>query len=178
MVMSCEQVWEEISNYVDNEVDPALRAAMEEHLRGCQHCTAVLDGTRNVVTLYADGRVFDLPAGFSQRVQKRLAAEAKTSRGSFYGWLLAAAAALVLSGSFLIGNIQARSRAARSEHSEQASGIPGDMMVLVSEDGKTFHKKGCPFLHEKEKARLIAASEAIHEGYVPCVRCMRQYLRR
>lgn len=176
--MSCEQVWQEISNYIDNEVDPALRAAMEEHLRGCQHCTAVLDGTRNVVTLYADGRVFDLPSGFSQRVQARLAAEARPGRGSLYAWLLAAAAALTLSGSFLIGNIQARSLAARSQHSEQGSGIPGDMMVLVSEDGRTFHVKGCPYLHEKEKVRLIAAREAIQEGYAPCVRCMRQYLRR
>ena len=28
MVVNCEHVWSEISNYVDGEVDPALRAAM------------------------------------------------------------------------------------------------------------------------------------------------------
>ena len=31
MVVSCEQVWQEISNYLDGDVSPELRAAMEEH---------------------------------------------------------------------------------------------------------------------------------------------------
>ena len=52
--------------------------------------------------------------------------------------------------------------------------------AAVSAEGKTFHVPGCRFLHkhENENVRLIAASEAIREGYVPCVRCLRQYLSR
>ena len=65
MVVNCEQVWQEISNYLEGEVSPELRAAMEAHIRECRHCTAVLDGTRNVVHLYADDRLLELPAGFS-----------------------------------------------------------------------------------------------------------------
>ena len=56
MVVNCEQVWQEISNYVENDLDPSLRASIEEHVRGCQRCTAVLDGTRNIVHLYGDDR--------------------------------------------------------------------------------------------------------------------------
>ena len=48
MVISCEQVWLEISDYLDGEVDLELRAAIEEHVKACQRCTAVLDGMRNV----------------------------------------------------------------------------------------------------------------------------------
>ena len=33
MVVNCEQVWNEISNYLDDEVDAATRAAMEAHFR-------------------------------------------------------------------------------------------------------------------------------------------------
>jgi len=47
---------------------------MEEHFRGCAHCTAVLDGTRNVVRLVGDHRSFELPDGFSQRLKQRLSA--------------------------------------------------------------------------------------------------------
>ena len=72
MVVNCEHVWREISNYLENEVDSATRAAMEAHFKECKHCTAVLDGTRNVVQLYGDDRLFELPAGFSQRLQRRL----------------------------------------------------------------------------------------------------------
>jgi putative zinc finger protein len=70
--ISCIHVWREISNYIDGEIDPELRRRMEEHFKGCEHCSAILDGARNVVRLMGDGRTFDLPAGFSERLKKRL----------------------------------------------------------------------------------------------------------
>ena len=76
--IGCEHVIREISNYIDGEITSELRARMEEHIRGCKHCTAVLDGTTNTLRLLADGRafghLFELPAGFSERLQLRLAA--------------------------------------------------------------------------------------------------------
>ena len=71
--ISCREVWREVSNYIDNAVDQELRRRMEEHFKGCEHCTAVLDGTRNVVRLVGDGRVFDMPAGFGDRLKASLA---------------------------------------------------------------------------------------------------------
>jgi hypothetical protein len=38
----------------------------------CTHCTAVLDGTKNVVKLVADGVEYALPEGFSQRLYNKL----------------------------------------------------------------------------------------------------------
>jgi anti-sigma factor RsiW len=70
--ISCEEVWREISNYLEGEIDVELRARMEEHLRGCKHCTAVLDGTRNMVQLVGDATAFELPAGFSNRLYQKL----------------------------------------------------------------------------------------------------------
>ena len=71
--ISCIEVWREISNYIDAEIDPELRRRMEEHFKVCEHCSAILDGAKNVVRLVGDGRVFDLPDGFSDRLRKRLA---------------------------------------------------------------------------------------------------------
>ena len=73
--ISCIHVWREISNYIDGEIEPELRRRMEEHFKGCEHCSAILDGTKNVVRLVGDGRVFDLPAGFSSRLKDRLQKE-------------------------------------------------------------------------------------------------------
>src|ERR1700751_3609671 len=70
--ISCVEVWREISNYLDEEVSPELRERMEAHFKACAHCTAVLDGTRNVVELVGDGRLFQMPEGFSKRLYKRL----------------------------------------------------------------------------------------------------------
>jgi len=58
--ISCEEVWREISNYLEGEISAETRARMEEHFKGCKHCKAVLDGTRNVVQLVGDASVFDL----------------------------------------------------------------------------------------------------------------------
>jgi anti-sigma factor RsiW len=71
--ISCVEVWREVSNYIDGVVEPALRQRMEEHFKGCEHCAAVVDGTRNVVRLVGDGRVFELPAGFDERLKVTLA---------------------------------------------------------------------------------------------------------
>ena len=72
--ISCEEAWREVSNYLEGDLDPGLRQRMEEHFRACKNCSAVLDGTRNVVRLVGDGKSFEVPAGFSRRLQARLAA--------------------------------------------------------------------------------------------------------
>ena len=72
--ISCVEVWREISNYLDGEVSAELRDRMEAHFEVCKHCTAVLDGTRNVVQLVGDGRVFPMPQGFSERLYKKIRA--------------------------------------------------------------------------------------------------------
>lgn len=74
--ISCREVWRELSNFVDNVVDAELRLRMEEHFKDCEHCSAILDGTRNVIQLVGDGKVFDVPEGFSRRLQDRLKKDA------------------------------------------------------------------------------------------------------
>lgn len=71
--ISCVHVWREISNYIDGDLDPALRERMATHFKTCAHCSAILDGTRNLVGLVADSKTFDLPKGFSDRLKQRLA---------------------------------------------------------------------------------------------------------
>lgn len=70
--ISCLEVWREISNYVDDDVAPELRARMEVHFKSCAHCKAVLDGTKNVVKLVADGVEYELPSGFSDRLYRKI----------------------------------------------------------------------------------------------------------
>jgi len=72
MMIDCKHVWDQISAYIDGDLDPSLRAEIDKHLETCEICSAVLDSTRNVVVLMADDRVFELPAGFSQRLHQRL----------------------------------------------------------------------------------------------------------
>jgi hypothetical protein len=177
MVVSCEEVWREISNYLEGEIDPSLRAAMEEHFRGCKRCRAVLDGTRNVIQLYGDERMLEVPLGFSYRLHRRLEENMSPARRTFLGWMVAAAATVLVAGSFEVARSSVFSHPElRSEHAQPGNGAPPDMMVVVATDGKTFHVPGCPFIHDKARLRTIAVREAMREGYAPCVRCMKKYL--
>jgi len=72
MVLNCKHVWDQISAYIDGEVAPELREAIDRHLAHCRHCAAVLDSTRNILVLIADERTFDLPVGFSARLHEKL----------------------------------------------------------------------------------------------------------
>jgi Putative zinc-finger len=78
--IDCEEVWRQISNYLDDEVDSGLRAIMVAHFKDCAHCSAILNGTRNVVKLAGDGRAFEIPAKASQRLYKKLNAHLATRR--------------------------------------------------------------------------------------------------
>ena len=177
MVVACEQVWREISNYLDGDVNPELHGAMEEHLRGCKHCAAVLEGTRNVINLYGDERMFEVPLGFSHRLHRRLEENMPSRKGTVLGWMVAFAFAALILISFEVGHSSAfRAPALRSELAEPAFSGPPEMLVVVSSEGKTFHTAGCRFIHDKAHLRTLAAGEALKEGYAPCVRCMKKYL--
>lgn len=177
MVINCEQMWREVSDYLDGEVDPELKAAIEEHVQGCQRCTAVLDGMRNVVELYGDERMMEVPLGYSRRLHQRLEADMSPGRRTFLGWVVAAAASVLVAGAIEVARSSVFGRPSlRSEHARASNHVPSDMMVIVAEDGKTFHVAGCPFIHEKTRLRTIPAHQAEQEGYAPCVRCMKKYI--
>ena len=180
MVVNCEQVWHEISNYLESDVDAALRTAMDEHFRTCKRCASVLEGTRNVVRLYGDERMIEVPAGFSRRLEKRLTQSLRVSSqpwSTLSTWLVPVAALALFVGGLRVANsLTGGQRPLQSEHAQTGRDIPPDMLVVVSAGAKLFHAPGCGVIHNKEKERTLTAKEAMREGYVPCLRCMRKYL--
>jgi len=74
MNLECKHVWEQISGYLDKQLDPEMLAAVERHLESCEVCSAVLDSTRNILVLTADDRTYQLPVGYSERLHRKLTA--------------------------------------------------------------------------------------------------------
>jgi anti-sigma factor (TIGR02949 family) len=66
--IDCYQVRKELSDYLDGDLTPELRAQIEHHLEACHHCTAVDDGLQNIVRLLGNEKVIALPEGFSRRL--------------------------------------------------------------------------------------------------------------
>jgi uncharacterized C2H2 Zn-finger protein len=183
MVMSCEQIWREISNYVDGDMEAALRAEMDEHFKTCPRCGSVLAGTRNVVKLYGDERMLEVPAGFSVRLEKRIARglDRRVAQrqwwSSWTAWLIPVAAVLLIAGGVRLARSNGFRSPLKSRHAEPANNIPPDLQVVVSDGEKLFHVPGCKFVKDPNSERTMTAKEAIREGYSPCTRCLRQYLK-
>jgi len=178
--LKCELVWNEISNYIEGDVDAGLRAAMDEHFRTCERCASVLAGTRNVIQLYSDERMIEAPAGYGQRLQRRLNQSVRAPKRSWSpwsAWLVPVAALALITGGLRWANSLTPPHPMLSEHAQPGHDIPPDMIVVVSDGAKDFHRPGCGVIHNKDKVRTLTAKEAIREGYVPCVRCLRKYLQ-
>ena len=182
--VNCELVWQEISNYIEGDVDPALGSAMEVHFQSCAKCRSVLEGTRDVVRLYSDERMIDelaieVPSGYSRRLERRLAQSARESGSrwsSWATWLVPVAAVALFAGGLRLANSLTFTPPTKSELAQAGKNIPPDMQVVVADGTKVFHVAGCGLIHNKDQERTLTAKEAIREGYVPCVQCLRKYL--
>ena len=86
------------------------------------------------------------------------------------------AALLLIGGGYRVANSMSVQPPLLSEHAQPGENIPPNMIVVVSADAKEFHVPGCKFIHNTDKERTLTARQAIEQGYVPCVRCLRKYL--
>jgi hypothetical protein len=75
VVLECKHVWSYISEFLDDSLPAETKELVQKHLENCEICSAILDSTRNILILTADDRVFELPAGYSERLHARLALE-------------------------------------------------------------------------------------------------------
>jgi predicted anti-sigma-YlaC factor YlaD len=75
VVIECKHVWDYISEFLDDSLPAETKDLVQKHLENCEICSAILDSTRNILILTADDRVFELPAGYSERLHTRLARE-------------------------------------------------------------------------------------------------------
>ena len=171
MGISCEEVWRDISDYIDEDLDPNQRAALDRHFAECRHCTALLDGTRNVIGLYRDQRVLAPSDGFRERLYQRLGETTKTSRRSFFVWTLTAAAAVPLGlALFSARRLIVPARRTPNPSSEPDGRlVPETVAISQDQDDKLYHVAGSSHLHGKPK--FLPVEEAIREGYSPCPVC-------
>ncbi len=184
-IIICEDVWRDLSNYIDDELDSTKRTAMEQHFAECAQCAAILEGTCNVIRLYRDERTLSLPKGFQERLERRLQSKphdedekdrkplemVHLSRRKVLAWALTAAAAVPLG--FALFSVKKILLPRTGDHplwtpdSQPPSGL-----VAVSQDAaeKWFHIPNCPHLLGKPK--FVPVEEALREGYAPCPYCI------
>ena len=72
-MVPCEEVLQEISSYLDEEVVAELRRQIEEHLRACHNCTVLVNTTRQTLALVTVYYVLEMPEHVFRKLMDRLA---------------------------------------------------------------------------------------------------------
>lgn len=75
--MTCTEFIALLDDLIDGEISAAVRAEMQEHLRGCEHCEVTLNTTRKTIEIYRSNQLYDLPTGVRDRLHAAIMARCK-----------------------------------------------------------------------------------------------------
>ena len=78
--MNCRKLRPELQAYLDDQVDPQEKAAIDDHLENCPECRKRLEALNETADLLSSLPRLAAPAGITTMVMTRVRAEARTQR--------------------------------------------------------------------------------------------------
>lgn len=75
-MITCKDFLRELSDYLDDATDPALRAELERHINECPNCWVICDTTRKTIQVYKGMDLHPLPEKVHEKLMAALAERA------------------------------------------------------------------------------------------------------
>jgi hypothetical protein len=70
--VTCTEFLALLDDLIDDTVSGAMRADLQEHLQGCEHCEVTLNTTRKTIQIYRSHELYEMPAGLRERLHKAI----------------------------------------------------------------------------------------------------------
>jgi len=70
--LNCKGVIRELSNYIDGDLEPAVKQELERHLEHCEDCTMILDQTKKSIEILCDSKPVQLASDVRSRLHAAL----------------------------------------------------------------------------------------------------------
>ena len=77
----CDDLIQNLSDYIDGELEPELCKELEDHLKDCRNCRLMVDSLKMTVKLCKDGRCEELPPALNKKLNEKLAERWKKNFG-------------------------------------------------------------------------------------------------
>lgn len=78
-LLTCKDFLRELSDYLDDSLDPDLRAELAKHVKECPNCWVVCDTTKKTLQVFKGMEAKQVPESLRERVwavlQRKIAAE-------------------------------------------------------------------------------------------------------
>lgn len=71
-MLTCRDFLRELSDYLDESIDAAVRARLEEHIAACPNCWVIADTTRKTIKIYKGMEPYPVPADVQDRLMAAL----------------------------------------------------------------------------------------------------------
>ncbi len=78
--MTCAEFLKELTDYLDDTLDPRTRAELEDHLVWCHDCFVVCDTTKKTIEIYRDSKMYELPEDLRSRLHTAIASKCKGTK--------------------------------------------------------------------------------------------------
>jgi hypothetical protein len=75
--VTCTEFLALLDDLIDDTVTTEMRADLQEHLRGCEHCEVTLNTTRKTIEIYRSHEIYDLPPSLRERLHTAIMARCK-----------------------------------------------------------------------------------------------------
>lgn len=75
--MTCTEFLAQLDDLIDDAASVEMRADLQEHLRGCEHCVVTLNTTRKTIEIYRSHEIYDLPSDLRERLHAAIMARCK-----------------------------------------------------------------------------------------------------
>jgi anti-sigma factor RsiW len=82
-MVTCKDFLRELSDYLDDSVDPAVRAELEQHITECPNCWVICDTTKKTIKVYKGMDPDPLPETVHEKLMDAL--EKKAGSGGCCG---------------------------------------------------------------------------------------------
>jgi anti-sigma factor RsiW len=70
--LNCENLIHELSDFIDGDLDGALKQELESHLKDCEDCRLVVDQTKKTIEVFCDCEPVELPGEVRARLHDAL----------------------------------------------------------------------------------------------------------
>jgi hypothetical protein len=75
--VTCTEFLSMLDDLIDDAVTTEMRADLQEHLRGCEHCEVTLSTTRKTIQIYRSHEIYEMPSGLRERLHTAIMARCK-----------------------------------------------------------------------------------------------------
>ncbi len=75
--MTCTEFLSLLDDLIDDSVSIEMRAELQAHMHGCEHCEVTLNTTRKTIEIYRSHEIYDLPPGLRERLHAAIMVRCK-----------------------------------------------------------------------------------------------------